>query len=246
MNALDLFCCEGGTSKGLSNQGCKVTGVDIEKKEEYHYKFIQADALSLSIEFLRKFDFIWASPPCQRYSVGGNTESRKKYPDLIADTRKMLDKAGVPYVIENVPGAPIRKDLMLCGEMFGLKVIRHRYFEISGFKCKQPKKVCKNHKGKVISGEYHMVCTGGRPGCFGDNKKRRKLTVGSIQDWQNAMGISHITSRKGLAESIPPAYSEYIVAQFKEYKKEVAGSEADSDNNIPPNPKGSGILPKIL
>ena len=49
------------------------------------------------------------------------------------------------FCIENVAGAPIRHDLMLCGEMFGLKVIRHRYFEIHGFSVAQPEHI--KHRG---------------------------------------------------------------------------------------------------
>jgi hypothetical protein len=214
MKALDLFCGEGGAAKGLHDAGFEVMGIDINPMPEYPYTFLQADAMKLDKKFLQQFDFIWASPPCQAYSAGGNVNSRKKYPKLIPGVRKMLEDAGVPFVIENVMGAPLQKDrtIMLCGDMFGLKVIRHRLFEMHGFILQAPKHL--KHKGTVSSGAYQGVYTGGRCGCFGNNKVRNKLKVGSIKDWQNAMGITHITTRKGLAESIPPKYSYYIARNF--------------------------------
>ena len=44
--------------------------------------------------------------------------------------RERLLAAGVPYVIENVKGAPLLDPIVLCGTMFpGLRVLRHRLFE---------------------------------------------------------------------------------------------------------------------
>jgi DNA (cytosine-5)-methyltransferase 1 len=209
MKAIDLFCCSGGSSVGLKQAGFdSVTGVSWVEEPEYPFKLIVEDALKLTSEFLQKFDFIWASPPCQAYSAGGNKESRKKYNDIVAPTRELLLKTGKPFVIENVIQAPLRKDLLLCGEMFNLKVIRHRIFEIHGFYVPQIEHI--KHRGTVSSGVYQGVYTGGRCGCFGNNKIRNKLKVGTIEDWQKAMGIKHITTRKGLAEAVPPAYAKYI------------------------------------
>lgn len=212
MKAIDLFCGAGGAAKGLSDAGFEVTGVDIVEQKDYPFEFKKMDALHCSNVGLKEFDFIWASPPCQAYSVGGNVKSREKYPKLIEKTRKMLIKSGKPFVIENVPNAPLRKDLMLCGEMFGLKVIRHRIFEIHGFKANQPEH--KKHQGTVSDGDYIMVCRGGRPGCFGNKEKRAKLKAPTLEEASKAMGISHITTFDGIAESIPPAYSEYIAKEF--------------------------------
>lgn len=106
-------------------------------------------------------------------------------------------------MIENVAGAPLRKDLMLCGEMFGLRVIRERYFELHGVHVEQP--VHLPHKGRVTGwrhGEYYAgpyVAVYGRGG-----------GKGSVPQWQDAMGIDWTSSRESLAEAIPPAYTEYI------------------------------------
>lgn len=231
MKVLDLFCGAGGAAWGIKQASPKadITGVDINPQPDYPFEFMQEDVLSLEDSFLNEFDFIWASPPCQAYSKGGNKESRRKYPKLIEETRRMINlDLGTPFVIENVPGAPLRKDLILCGQMFGLKIIRHRIFEIEGFYCEQPDLRCKEHKGKVVSGEYVMVCTGGRPGCYGNNELRKKLKNPNVKQAQEAMGITHIQSFKAIAESVPPKYSEYIFNEFlksfgEKREKRVAG-----------------------
>ena len=71
MKALDLFCGAGGASKGLAYAGfiTSIVGVDIHPQKHYPYRFMELDALMLSIHFLRTFDLIWASPPCQKFSV---------------------------------------------------------------------------------------------------------------------------------------------------------------------------------
>jgi len=217
MIALDLFCGAGGASKGLLNAGFRqVTGVDIEKQPEYCSKFFWQENVFdfLNYTDLDCFKFIWASPPCQAYSVGtiGYRNKGKKYIDLIGKTRKLLLKTGKPFVIENVPGSPLRKDLLLCGEMFGLPIIRHRWFEIHGFKCEQPKH--EKHKRKVTEGTAVACWTGGRPGCFGDKEKRAKLKPATLKQIQKAMKIDWIADKTTLCQCVPPAYAEYIGRQF--------------------------------
>lgn len=133
MKALDLFCCAGAASDGLTRAGFEVTGVDIKRRKNYPYRFIEADAVTLDID-LSEFDFIWASPPCQRYSL--STRGRKNYraenyPDLIDPIRRKI--AGHPFTcIENVPVAPLRADLVLTGPSVGLhRIERRRIFELS-------------------------------------------------------------------------------------------------------------------
>lgn len=117
---------------GLHRAGLEVVGVDIEPQPSYPFTFIQGDALEF---YLRGFDLVWASPPCQAYSTAMHATQAKKREgrlDLIPATRAKLQAAGIPYIIENVAGAPLASSrVMLCGSMFGLRVIRHRYFECS-------------------------------------------------------------------------------------------------------------------
>ena len=141
--ALDLYSGAGGVSVGLERAGFDVTAVDINPQPHHRGgHFIQADALEVlqEIDWLLGFDFIWASPPCQAFTTLRHLNG-KEYPNLIPATRAGLIAAGVPYCIENVPGAPLGESgwlTMLCGTMFGLQtpdgraeIRRHRLFETS-------------------------------------------------------------------------------------------------------------------
>lgn len=205
MRILDICCCSGGASMGLY-QACRkagiephVCGADIRKPDSYPFEFIQSDMRELSLDFIRSFDFVWLSPPCQAYSLAC-VGSSKEYPNLVPFAQNLMYQAGVPYCMENVPQAPLRRDLLLCGEMFGLGVIRHRHFEIGGFEVPQP--FHKMHSGRVIDGEKVTVAGNG----FGGSSK--------IEDWQKAIGIDWITDRWSLAQAVPPAYSQYIMSCF--------------------------------
>lgn len=223
MKVLDLYCGGGGASAGIMRYSeiyadMEIYGIDIVDQPEYPFQFfsfLQADVLELPVDFIRQFDFIWASPPCQAYSYAGHRwrNAGKEYPDLVAATRELLERSGVPYVIENVVGAPIRGDLILCGEMFGLRVIRHRKFEVSGFGCLQPRHL--PHRGMVKDGYYVTVAGNG-----GDYAGHNFCTLNGLdganqlETWQYAMGIDWITDKRRLREAVPPAYSSYIFGQF--------------------------------
>ena len=190
---------------GLSRAGFNVIGVDIEKQPHYPFPFLQADVLELDPEWIGSFDAVWASPPCQAHTRHAKQKgTAHKHPDLIAPTRELLDKIGLPYVIENVLDAPLRVDLMLCGAMFGLKVVRHRNFEVSGFEISQPEHP-PHHP------EYITVT--GHPG--GSSKRDGGAHFGSTEQWREAMGIDWLPASK-IKEAIPPAYSEYIGKAMKE------------------------------
>ena len=198
MKILDLFCGAGGASQGMAKYG-EITGVDIDPQPEYRWKFIQSDALWLGVDFYRRFDFIWASPPCQEYaSICAVARSNgKEYPDLVDDTRELLNTVGKPYVIENVPGAPLRRAIQLTGPMFGLKVLRRRFFEISGFRVKQPRKVRAKGDAITVVGESY-----------------------DLHVAQRAMDIFHISDKHMLSQAVPPAYSDYILSQFLDWGKD--------------------------
>lgn len=226
MRVLDLYCGGGGASMGLVRGGARIVrGVDIEYQPDYpamdmfcfkQFEFKQANVFNLSLHYIRGFSFVWASPPCQAYSYAAHRwrNSGRTWPDLVGQTRTMLEYAGVPFVIENVAGAPIRHDLMLCGEMFGLKVLRHRYFEIEGFTVAQPNHV--KHRGMVKDGHYVTVAGNG-----GDYAGHNFCTLNELpgatqlMTWQFAMGIDWIHNKKALREAVPPAYSEYILGHFR-------------------------------
>ncbi len=220
MKVLDLFCCCGGASKGLASAGFEVTGVDITDDHQYPYDFIHSDVFKLGNDFLEQFDLIWASPPCQFY-IPTNKHKRTGHPDLIPATREKLLRTGKPFIIENVHGAPIRNDVMLCGEMFGLKVLRHRYFEIEGFTTLQPKH--EPHKLSVKDGSAIALYSGGiNPGMWGNKKRqveyrkirKERLPPFDLKRWQEAVGIDWIDKKDHLSQAIPPKYSQYIGNYF--------------------------------
>jgi DNA (cytosine-5)-methyltransferase 1 len=128
---LDLFCGAGGAAMGYHRAGFDVVGVDINPQPHYPFEFYQADALEYP---LNGFDVIHASPPCQLYTRKSADWGRERvnvieHPDLIGPTRDLLKRTGLPYVIENVVGAPLDAQLMLCGSHFGLRIQKHRLFE---------------------------------------------------------------------------------------------------------------------
>jgi DNA (cytosine-5)-methyltransferase 1 len=210
MRLLDLFCGAGGASSGYHRAGFDVTGVDSAPQRHYPFRFIQADALEYACEHGREFDVIHASPPCQAYSAARTIRNRE-HPDLIAAVRAALLAAGRPFVIENVPGAPLENPLMLCGTMFGLRVIRHRLFEIWPEPIWFPPSPC-NHNGRATSaGNRQPGVTNG----FATGHSYITVVGNSylMADGRAAMGIDWM-NRHELSQAIPPAYTEWIGRQL--------------------------------
>lgn len=198
---LDLFCGAGGAAMGYHMAGFDVTGIDIEPQPAYPFRFVRTDALSVS---LTDFDAIHASPPCQDYSLAMRHLSAPT-PRLIAPTHELLEASGLPWVIENVPGAPLptqstldgRHGVELCGSMFGLRIRRHRLFECS-FAIEAP------------SGCRHY-----RPAMNAQSQNGRNLIYNEFgrQDpdplWNAAMGVGWMGRYEG-REAIPPAMTHFI------------------------------------
>ena len=203
---LDLFSCAGGAAVGYARAGFEVVGVDITPQPRYPFEFIQADALELDPAVVATFDAIHASPPCQAYSdLAKRNGNGHMWPELIEPTREMLAASGLPYVIENVEGAPLRDYIVLCGTMFPeLRVLRHRLFETS-FPIYSPPHGRhplvhtharrKAHYGRTNEWDDYVQVTGGG-----------NSTLAAASD---AMGIDWMTKRE-INEAIPPAYAEYI------------------------------------
>lgn len=202
---LDLFCGAGGASMGYYRAGFDVVGVDIAPQPRYPFEFVQADAMTFPLD---GFDVIHASPPCQRYSVANNIHQREDHPDLLPETRERLMASGIPWVIENVPGAPMRDYVTLCGLALGLNVKRHRQFESSELILTHP---CpKGHPGDWLLVFGHTVLERGTTVGIakgGGSVIRRKHTT--TERGRAAMGIDWM-NRDELSEAIPPVYTEYI------------------------------------
>lgn len=203
---LDLFCCAGGAGIGYSRAGFEVVGVDIKPQPNYPLPFVQTDALRLDPKFIALFDAVHASPPCQSYSDlakrNGNADA---WPRLIDPIRAILIASGLPYVIENVDGAPLIDPVVLCGTMFsGLRVLRHRLFEanfpiVAPRHGKHPKVHTfdkrKSHFGKTNDMLDFVQVTGGG-NC-------------SIVAARDAMRIEWMNKNE-LNEAIPPAYTQLV------------------------------------
>ena len=202
MRLIDLFCGAGGAATGYYRAGfTEIVGVDIHPQPRYPFAFIQADAMTYPLD---DGDAFHASPPCQRYSAGAaKWKTSDEHPDLIAATRDRLLATGKPYVIENImPARPLLwHPVMLCGTMFGLGVFRHRLFESN---VSIPRREHRPHDGKIGDGRFMTVT-----GHAGGSSKRDGWKGGSVDDWRRAMGIDWMVGDE-LAESIPPAYTEFI------------------------------------
>lgn len=223
MRILDLFCGAGGAGMGYHRAGFEVVGVDINPQPRYPFAFIQHDVLSLDMRFIRSFDAIHASPPCQAHSSISKVSGRQEHHlDRIEKTRALLDASGLPWIIENVPGAPLREPFKLCGTMFGLgtscgaELRRHRFFETNWYVGLQPE--CRHGEGVigVYRGHAHdrrrtITVTGNTPQ---QNvvRNRSRLTF-SVEEAKRAMGIDWMTMA-GLSQAIPPAYTKYLGRQL--------------------------------
>lgn len=198
---LDLYCCAGGAAMGYYQAGFDVVGVDIDPQPNYPFEFVQGDALKFLLEHHHEFVAYHGSPPCQAFTNAQRIQGND-HPDFIGATRAAFDLIGKPWVIENVPGAPLREPIELCGAMFdGLRTYRHRLFETSfpvAAPC-HPRHVCATTKmGRPPrDGEFmHVV------GNFSGVARARE-----------AMGIDWMT-RDELREAIPPAYTEFVGRQL--------------------------------
>jgi len=202
MRLLDTFCGAGGCSMGYHRAGFDVVGVDMHFQPHYPFEFVRADALEYIREHGHEFDVIHASPPCQQYSCTASLHDNQ-HPDLVVPTREALQATGKPYVIENVPGAPLENYVILCGTMFGLRVIRHRWFECKPLilmaprtcqhwaRCAPTSKIPKPDQFWSVAGKF-----------------------GGVESASAAMGIDWMEHDYEVSQAIPPAYTEWIGKQL--------------------------------
>ncbi len=223
---LDLFCCAGGAGMGYHQAGFDVHGVDIRAQPRYPFQFSQGDALGalwamIITGEIRKYDAIHASPPCQAHSVLKNMHNARAHVDLVPETREALQASGLPWVIENVVGAPLVNPITLCGTMFGLGVEdadlqRHRLFELSHPILFVPE--CQHGQRDTIGVYYGHARNRRRArtiGVYGEGARdsRRKFDKGvpdfTVEQARVAMGIDWMTLAE-LCQAIPPAYTNFI------------------------------------
>lgn len=212
---IDFFCCQGAASKGYADAGFDVTGVDITAQPRYPFEFHQWDAIDWFANMIGsgeilEFAVVTGSPPCQRHTRAQTIRGRE-HPDFIPPFRKLCHEAArlfelngrrLPWVIENVEGAPLIDPITLCGTMFpGLNTYRHRLFE----------------SNVLLVAPAHPAHTRtaidmGRPLKPGD----WYTAVGNfsgVSYVRENMGVPWMT-REGIRECIPPVYTEYIGRQL--------------------------------
>lgn len=214
MRLLDLFCGAGGAAMGYHRAGFEVVGVDIAPQPRYPFEFVQEDAIDylewvIADPLEAYFDAIHASPPCQGYS---KAMKHLSYPSplLLEPVRKLLEKTGLPYIMENVEGAPIGKQddlfgrmgVQVCGSALGLRVYRHRLFEsnrpLMGTHCDHRRAALNPHNQK------------GRDRIYAEFGRQDPEVV-----WRKDMGVEWM-HRYEAREAIPPAYTEYLGRQMLE------------------------------
>lgn len=217
---LDLFCGAGGCSVGYQRAGFDVEGVDIEPHPDYPFPMIIADAMDVLADryTLDRYDVIHASPPCPRYSASRHATGRgDEHPDLVPAVRDLLTAWGGPYVIENVPGAPMPAAIVLCGWAMGLRHIkRHRLFE----------------SNRLIMSPGCACPTGDTVSVFGhsgeDRRRSTRAKFGNVRkhvpiaEVRALMGVEWMSRREDVSDAIPPAYTEHIGAQLIDQLQTVA------------------------
>ncbi|MCL6281656.1 DNA cytosine methyltransferase [Streptomyces albidoflavus] len=212
LRVLDLFCCQGGAAMGYHRAGFNVTGIDLAPQPRYPFHFIQADSIDYVREHGAQFDFIHASPPCQRYSRTQKIQHRD-HPDLIAPTRTALEATGRPWVIENVEEAhrELRNPVTLCAAAFGMRTYRHRLFETGGnFTFTPPR-----HPA-----HWAPLTKMGRPRAAG-HFAHYVGNFSGVQEARTDMGVPWM-NRDGIRECIPPAYTHHIATALLTSRLEVA------------------------
>ena len=212
---LDLFCGAGGAAVGYHRAGFDVVGVDIAPRPRYPFPFVQGDALTFDLD---GFDAIHASPPCQAFSVTRHAHT-VDHPDLLTPTLARLEAVTVPWVVENVPGAPLVNAVVLCGASFGLVAVdgdgrplvlrRHRLFA-SNVAHLVPPCACATYRraGVAVGGVYG--------GGSSDRNHAREVRRGGYTPHnavrRDLLGVDWPATMHELSQMIPPAYTEHLGA----------------------------------
>lgn len=199
---LDLFCGAGGTGMGWFLAGFDVIGVDRYPQPEYPFRFIQADIRDIKPRWNR-FAAVSAGPPCQAHTKARHMHQDNEYACYIEDTRALVMDSGLPYIIENVPGAPLINPVMLCGSMFNLgsrtmELRRHRLFEMNWSLPRVPLDRC---------GRRTAISVIGRSGLYWDGDRDRH-----VSRWHAAevMGMPWVRRGESVSQAIPPAYTAFL------------------------------------
>jgi DNA (cytosine-5)-methyltransferase 1 len=198
---LDLFCGAGGAAMGYHRAGFDVTGVDNRPQPRYPFTFHRGDAMTWPLD---GFDAVHASPPCQDHSDLRSRAGIHGTGWMLSATLDRLAASGIPWVVENVPGAPMPGALLLCGAAFGLGVDgyalrRHRLF-LSDVWLMGPGCACGD---SPVLGVY---------GTGGGGRMTRGVKA-DIRQARLLIDCPWMTTAE-LSQAIPPAYTEHVGLQM--------------------------------
>lgn len=228
MKLLDLYCCAGMAADGYSAAGFDVTGVDINPQPNYPHTFIQGDALRLLEDqvFLSQFDLIHASPPCQMHTRAKHLRKAQggtsKHEDFLTPTLALLRRQRVPWVVENVPGAPGMEGAAVeCGSSYGLGVRRHRLFLSDSIPLESS--VCRHKEQGRPWGVYHVP---------GDNIPHGGRTARDLAHGLEVMGVTRQVKWDELKEGLPPAFTLHVGKQCMAWLKQRSKHERTSDEGV--------------
>lgn len=207
---------------GYMRAGFEVVGMDINPQPNYPFTFAQIDVMTLDPEFIAsEFDAVAASPPCQLYSTTASLHENE-HPDLVEPTRALLQATGLPYIIENVPGAPLFDPVTLCGSSFALPLRRHRLFEsnlpLAAPECEhawqnrhRPYWIWQS-KSRGGPSRTGVVSVHGNEQHSEDGNSWRKdynIYLASV-----ALGIDWMKTKHELNQAIPPIYTYHLGKQL--------------------------------
>jgi DNA (cytosine-5)-methyltransferase 1 len=197
--------------------GWRVIGVDKNPQPDYPFEFHQMDIRDITSRMFRRAQAVFGSPPCQVHSPLLHAQTRKRgakqvHVDMIPETRALMEATGLPYVMENVPGAPLIEPVTLCGSMFNLhngryELKRHRAFESNWDMGSIPEHSCGNKLAVSVAGGIGNW--GGKYYAQVPGAKRRGYHV-TRQFSNTLMGTYWINDGRVTSQAIPPVYTAFI------------------------------------
>lgn len=241
---LDLFCCEGGASRGYELAGFDVYGVDLFtaikggfSRKRYPYPAVMGDAVEIlagllqgfcydfgdEYLYLGDFDAIHASPPCQHASAGTRAMRARgddRHPALIEPVRDRLKQTGLPYVIENVSGAALHGYTTLCGTMFDLSATDDDGTPLEMWRHRLFESnvaLTAPNLGECRHGWYSTQVAGSYGGARRDKTEARHVRHGGYvpsKAVQQRLLGIDWMTERGMYQSLPPVYTQHIGRQL--------------------------------